>query len=364
MKKLTFEDKIKVMNPCTEDWDEMIGNDHFRFCSHCAKNVNDISKLTKKEAMRLVRKSNGKLCVRYYVDPKTNRPVFLDTLHKIMRQAPAIAAGVMATSFALATAAYSQGEPRPVTHETVQTVIKTDGDVASVSGYVTDPKGAAIPYAVVTLINEKTFEYRAANASFEGFYEFKDVQPGEYTLKFEGGGFEAKEMKSVSINSELHRDAQLAVQGLAEVVQVGGEEIRGEQFAIMGDIVCVENVKSNRLVRAVMSDDLDEVKARVMMRAKVNARDKSRDGMTPLHAAVENGNIEIIKLLLAKGAQINARNKVGGTPLMWAAVYGNDDAVKELLKAGADKSLKDEDGKTARDWAIKNNRTRVVEVLR
>jgi ankyrin repeat protein len=49
---------------------------------------------------------------------------------------------------------------------------------------------------------------------------------------------------------------------------------------------------------------------------------------------------------------------------MWAAVYGNDDAVKELLKAGADKSLKDEDGKTARDWAIKNNRTRVVEVLR
>ena len=94
MKKLTFEDKIKVMNPCSENWDEMIGNDHFRFCSHCAKNVNDISKLTRKEAMRLVRQSNGKLCVRYYVDPKTNRPVFLDALQKITRRSPAVAAGV------------------------------------------------------------------------------------------------------------------------------------------------------------------------------------------------------------------------------------------------------------------------------
>jgi len=346
MKKLTFEDKIKVMNPCSEDWDEMIGNDHFRFCSHCAKNVNDVSQLTRKEAMRLVRRSSGKLCVRYYVDPKTNRPVFLDTLHKLTRRAPAVTAGVMATSFALATAAYSQGEPMPVSQETVQTVVKTDGDVAGISGYVTDPKGAAIPYAVVTLINEKTFEYRAVNASFEGFYEFKDVQPGEYTLKFEGGGFEVKEIKSLSINGELRRDAQLAVQGLTEVVQVESESIN-DRSGWMGVVSCTElTLQSNPLVRAVMNDDLDEVKARVMMRAKVNARDKGQEGITPLHAAVENGNIEIIQFLLDSGAKTNIRDFQKRTPLMMM----DDDATPEifdlLLRYGAKVLLVDKEKNT------------------
>ena len=357
MKKLTFEEKIEIMNPCSEDWNEMIGNDHFRFCSHCAKNVNDISNLTRKEATRLVRQSNGKLCVRYYVDPKTNRPVFLDTLHKITRRAPAVTAGVMATSFALATAAYSQGEPRPVTQDAVQTIIKPDSDVASISGYVTDPNGAAIPYVVVTLINEKTFAYRAANASFEGFYEFKDVQPGEYTLKFEGGGFEAKEIKSVSINGELRRDAGLAVQGLTEVVQVGGDEIRGEgsvTMGTMGEMVCIENVKSNPLVRAVMNDDLDEVKARVMMHAKVNARDKSRDGMTPLHAAVENGNIEIIQFLLDSGAKVNIRDFQKRTPLMMMDGDATAEIFDRLIRYGAKVQLVDGEKNTVLQHFVEN----------
>ena len=49
---------------------------------------------------------------------------------------------------------------------------------------------------------------------------------------------------------------------------------------------------------------------------------------------------------------------------MWAAVYGNEEAVTELLRVGADKSLKDEDGVTALMWAVKNNRTKVVQLLK
>jgi hypothetical protein len=354
MKKLTFEEKIGIMNPCSEDWNEMIGNDHFRFCSHCAKNVNDISKLRRKEAMRLVRQSNGKLCVRYYVDPKTNRPVFLDTLHKITRRAPAVTAGVMATSFALATAAYSQGEPRPVTQDAVQTIIKTDSDVASISGYVTDPKGAAIPYAVVTLINEKTFEYRAANASFEGFYEFKDVQPGEYTLKFEGGGFEAKEIKNVSINRDLRRDAQLAIQGMNEVVEIEAEGV-SDRNVTMGVMACtVTTVTQNALVRAVMNDDLDEVKARVMMHAKVNVRDKAHDGLSPLHAAVENGNIEIIQFLLDSGAKTNIRDFQKRTPLMMMDSDSTAEIFDLLIRYGAKVQLVDSEKNTVLHHFVEN----------
>ena len=344
MKKLTFEEKIKVMNPCSEDWDEMIGNDHFRFCSHCAKNVNNVSEMTRKEAMRLVSRSNGTLCLRYYYDSKTKRPLFLDTLHKITRSKPAVAASVMATSLALAGFAIAQGDPMPASQETVQTVVKTDGDAASISGYVTDPKGAAIPFAVVTLINEKTFEYRAANASLEGYYEFKDIQPGEFSLKFEGGGFEPREMKGVSIGiGETRRDAQLAVQGFTEVVQVNSDVVSTE--AVGGVVVCLD-LPSNPLVRAVMNDDLDEVKARVMMRAKVNARDKSRDGMSPLHAAVENGNIEIIQFLLDSGAKTNIRDFEKRTPLMMMDGDATPEIFDLLIRYGAKTQLVDKEKNT------------------
>ncbi len=51
--------------------------------------------------------------------------------------------------------------------------------------------------------------------------------------------------------------------------------------------------------------------------ADVNAKDK--DGGTPLHWAAKNGHKDVAELLIAKGADMNARNKDGGTPLHWAA---------------------------------------------
>ncbi len=38
-------------------------------------------------------------------------------------------------------------------------------------------------------------------------------------------------------------------------------------------------------------------------------------GMTPLHDAVQNGHIDVVKLLVSRGASVNRRNKDGQTPL-------------------------------------------------
>ena len=347
MEKVKFIDDINVKTPCTEEWDDMVGSEKIRFCSHCSKDVNNISNMTRKEALRLVRKYEGHLCIRYQIDPKTQRPVFLDTLHKITRRAPGMTAGVMATSFAVAVAAYAQGEPVPVPQDTTQVVLRTDSQTATISGYVTDPKGAAIPYAVVTLINQKTFEYRAISASFEGFYEFKDVQPGEYTLKFEGGAFEAKEMKDVAVSGggELRRDASLAIPTVSEVVTVGDKDgIR--EVALMGVVACSDDLPRNPLVAAVMNDDLEEVKVRVMMRAKVNTRDKSNDGISPLHAAVENGNIEIIQFLLDSGAKTNIRDSLKRTPLMMMDGDATPEIFDLLIRYGAKLTLVDKEKNT------------------
>src|SRR6188474_2552412 len=102
MQKKKFIDSIRVEKPCTENWDDMTGNDRVRFCSHCSKDVNNISKLTIRQAEKLVRKSGGRLCVRYRIDPRSNAPMFARRLSSAARHS--LAAGTISASLLAATA--------------------------------------------------------------------------------------------------------------------------------------------------------------------------------------------------------------------------------------------------------------------
>ena len=74
----------------------------------------------------------------------------------------------------------------------------------------------------------------------------------------------------------------------------------------------------------------------------VNARDQ--EGSTPLHHAAGFGSTATIKLLLDKGADVNAANRRKSTPLFWAI---HDEAkVGLLLERGADINAKTVDGLT------------------
>jgi hypothetical protein len=87
MKKSGSIDSVRVQSPCTEDWNEMTGNVQVRFCSHCSKNVNNLSTMTRKEARKLVLASGGKLCVRYVQDPRSGGPLFAPKFIRIAGRA-------------------------------------------------------------------------------------------------------------------------------------------------------------------------------------------------------------------------------------------------------------------------------------
>ncbi len=70
--------KLRVAEPCSENWNEMFGNDRVRFCSHCAKSVNDISAMSPKDALRLVRRLRGNICVPYVEEPRHRGPALSD----------------------------------------------------------------------------------------------------------------------------------------------------------------------------------------------------------------------------------------------------------------------------------------------
>jgi ankyrin repeat protein len=60
-------------------------------------------------------------------------------------------------------------------------------------------------------------------------------------------------------------------------------------------------------------------------------------GETALMLAARTGSVAAIDVLIARGAEVDAREALRGTtPLMWAAAYANPDAVRALLAHGAD----------------------------
>ncbi len=78
-----------------------------------------------------------------------------------------------------------------------------------------------------------------------------------------------------------------------------------------------------------------------------------------MSAALLNPNPEVVKALLAGGADVNARDKDGGTALMCAASSNppNPKVVKALVAGGADIRAVDNNGHDAR-WYVRQNMER------
>ena len=346
MKKSGFIDSVRVGSPCSEDWNEMTGNDQVRFCSHCSKNVNNLSTMTRKGARKLVLASGGKLCIRYVRNPRTGGPVFAPKLIKIAGRA-GLAASVIGASIAAAQPVVAQGS-----YEAVQ-VVRADqaslgnGATAKITGTVFDPHGAVVPFAVVSLTNKDTGEFRTMNADGEGGYQFADLPAGNYSLRAEASGFKAFEALDLKLSegSLLRTHANLALPQMDAVVQVGGNERNEGSWAVTVGLI-METVNSNPLVAAVMNNDLEEVKVRVAMRERINARDKSHNGLSPLHAAVENGNVEIARFLLERGAKANIRDFEKRTPLMMLDEDATPEMLQLLLSFGAKLKLVDKERNT------------------
>src|SRR5215210_4817061 len=70
----------------------------------------------------------------------------------------------------------------------------------SITGQVTDPNGAALPGATVTLKNVETNAETTATATDDGSYNFPLVQPGKYTLTVSQEGFNTLVREGVEVN--------------------------------------------------------------------------------------------------------------------------------------------------------------------
>lgn len=87
------------------------------------------------------------------------------------------------------------------------------------------------------------------------------------------------------------------------------------------------------------------------------------DNRTPLSWAAKRGHKGIVKLLLEKGADVNAANRNRRTPLHHASTNGYVDVVKLLLEKGADVNAAQSDGRTPLHHASMDGHVDVVKLL-
>lgn len=90
-----------------------------------------------------------------------------------------------------------------------------------------------------------------------------------------------------------------------------------------------------------------------------------RSGRTALMNAALRGHADIAQILLAKGADVNAKTSSGWTALMAAAAMGHGDVVRILCEKGADVKTRDKDyGVTALRLATDKGHDNIVEILK
>ena len=132
-----------------------------------------------------------------------------------------------------------------------------------------------------------------------------------------------------------------------------------------------EIAKADALLLAVKHQNVDCVKVLLKFNADIEGRfseatedmdDEFEDddlcysrGCTPLFIAAASGDLEIMRLLLDKGAQVNACDKEHCTPLMIASKNSHVNVVKLLIEREADLALQDQDGKTAIHYAVEKD---------
>ncbi len=181
---------------------------------------------------------------------------------------------------------------------------------AQLTGTVTDPTGAVIPGAKVTLVNQATGDTRVVTSNSAGLYAFPALLPSTYTLKVSAKGFESKNLTGI----ELHAGDQRTVPSFTLPLGTDTQTVTVESA---GDMLPVDSGQREDVLTAKDIENL------ALQGRDVTELLKVLPGATTVAGGLSNNspsfsdlNVSANESAIGSGLNINGVPNRGGTALL------------------------------------------------
>ncbi len=173
------------------------------------------------------------------------------------------------------------------------------------------------------------------------------------------------DLRRESLSKQIDQDIYTIVPG--NYLDIRSKDL----FKLLISIGCNLNIQyetllgqeTTPLITAVKNFDIDLVRLLLASGADVNLNIGS---YSPLHVALEysaNYNFEILRILIEAGADIHAKTQFGQTPLHRAVKIGKLEAVNLLLEKGAEVDVMDDENRTPLFFTMESGSIDIAERL-
>jgi ankyrin repeat protein len=164
---------------------------------------------------------------------------------------------------------------------------------------------------------------------------------------------------------------------IAKLIVEGGARLNLFEAASVGQLTTVQSILAKHpdqinayapdgffpLALAAFFGHAEIVKFLLDHGADVQQASTNAQRVNALHAASANRHLDICRMPIDKGIDVNTKQEGGFTPLQEAAQNGQLELVELLLQHGADAATKNDKGQTALDIARESNQPEVVKIL-
>jgi len=178
-------DRVSIAAPCTADWDSMPGTDRIRHCAQCNKNVYNLSAMTRRQAEKLLREAEGRLCARLYY--RADGTVLTENcsvgLRRIGRRISRYAGAAMSALMAFTSTAAAQIPLVQISPEHARKM------PFPLSGTVQDLTGAMIPNATIKILRRGWSDWLTTRSDDRGVFHADLPDRGSYEVTVSAPGF-------------------------------------------------------------------------------------------------------------------------------------------------------------------------------
>jgi outer membrane receptor protein involved in Fe transport len=120
---------------------------------------------------------------------------------------------------------------------------------AGIQGSVVDATGALVPQATVTLTSKETNKPQQTTSSDSGFYSFKGLAPGSYSITAEKAGYRKEVLETVTVDAE-------SVQGINLILQAGDI---AATVTVSGDTTPAIETENSNIAKTVTTEEVRQL---------------------------------------------------------------------------------------------------------